>query len=405
MVINNAAARTYTFSPRTTAALCLVALLGAACGGGGDGGGSTTPPATYTVGGTVSGLTGSGLTLEINGGTSTPVAAKATGFTFSTALQSGASYSVSIATQPSNPSQTCTISNASGTVGSSNVTNVAIACTNTTYQVGGTVSGLTSNGLTLLINGAGSLPVAKGATTFTFPTQLASGASYRVSVSTQPSNPAQTCTVSNASGTVGSSNVTSVAVACGTPTFQIGGTISGLTGSGLTLQDNGGGTLPVAANAQSFTFATPLGTGATYAVTVSAQPTSPNQICTVANGSGTVGSANITSVTVSCANVGRFVHVANYSDGASGLGDVSAFTINPTSGALTAVPGGAVAADGNPSAIVADRSGQFLYVTNHSTADVTIFLIDQTTGASHCQEQVRLHAEQRRRIARRCAVE
>lgn len=385
MRANNAAIRSYTFTPRTVLALTLIALLSAGCGGGGGGDSSVAPPppppATYTVGGMLSGLVGSGLALELNGGGSMSIAAKATSFAFSSALQSGASYSVSIASQPTNPTQICAVSDGSGTVGSSNVTSIAIACKNATFQIGGSVSGLTSSGLVLQINGAGNLPVAKGATAFTFPTPLASGASYSVSVATQPSSPAQKCTVSNGSGTVGSSNVTGVAVACTNVTYQIGGTIKGLTGSGLMLKDNGGDTLPVAANAQSFTFATPLGTGAMYSVTVSAQPTSPNQICTVANGSGTVGSANISSVTVSCANVGRFAYVANYSDGANGQGDVSAFTINPTSGALTAVPGGAVAADSFPSAIVADRSGQFLYVSNAGTADVTIFGIDQSTGA------------------------
>jgi hypothetical protein len=44
-----------------------------ACGGGG--GGDKAPTPTYTVGGTVSGLTGAGLVLELNGGSDLNVAA------------------------------------------------------------------------------------------------------------------------------------------------------------------------------------------------------------------------------------------------------------------------------------------------------------------------------------------
>src|SRR5262249_38916127 len=76
----------------------------------------------------------------------------------------------------------------------------------------------------------------------------------------------------------------------------IGGSVTGLTGSGLVLQNNSGDSLNITADG-SFTFKTAV-TGA-YAVTVLAQPASPNQICTVANGSGTA-SANVTNVAVTC---------------------------------------------------------------------------------------------------------
>lgn len=79
--------------------------------------------------------------------------------------------------------------------------------------------------------------------------------------------------------------------------FSVGGMVSGLTGTGLVLQDNGGDNLAVGANG-SFTFAQALLSGATYAVTVLMQPT--GQSCGVANGVGTVGLANITSVVVNC---------------------------------------------------------------------------------------------------------
>ena len=113
--------------------------------------------------------------------------------------------------------------------------------TTPTYSVGGTVSGL-SGTVVLQDNGGDNLSVTANGS-FTFPTQLASGAAYAVTVKTQPSG--QTCTVSGGSGTVASANVTSVAVTCTTTppaTYSVGGTVSGLSGT-LVLQDNGGDNL------------------------------------------------------------------------------------------------------------------------------------------------------------------
>jgi hypothetical protein len=84
------------------------------------------------------------------------------------------------------------------------------------------------------------------------------------------------------------------------PTFTVGGNANGLGGTGLVLQNNGGDDLAVAANG-SFTFARSLATGLAYDVRISTQPTSPDQVCTVASGSGNVASSNVTTVSVSCA--------------------------------------------------------------------------------------------------------
>jgi Galactose oxidase, central domain/Kelch motif len=166
-----------------------------------------------------------------------------------------------------------------------------------TFTISVTVSGLSGTGLVLQDNATDNLAISTSGT-FTFKTPVAK---YLVTVLTQPSNPAQTCTVTSGSGTA-TANVTSVAVACTTNpvTATIGGTLSGLaTGASVILEDNGGDALTLSANG-SFTFKTAV-TGPTdaYAVTVNTQPTTPNQICTVANGSGTA-SANVTNVAVTC---------------------------------------------------------------------------------------------------------
>jgi hypothetical protein len=84
------------------------------------------------------------------------------------------------------------------------------------------------------------------------------------------------------------------------PTYSVGGTTSGLTGTAV-LQDNGGDNLPVTTNG-TFTFPTQLATGAAYAITILTQPT--GQACTITNGTGTIGSANITNVTLTCTTSG-----------------------------------------------------------------------------------------------------
>ncbi len=197
------------------AAVVLIALAQlAGCGGGGGGGSSSPPPPTYTIGGAIMGLTGSGLVLRLNGGSDLPVSANATGFTFATQLATGAAYTASVLTQPTNPSQTCNVTNGSGMVPSANVMNISVSCTTNSFTVGGTVSVLLGTGLVLQNNGGNNLAIS-GNGAFAFSTPILSGATYAVTVSTQPNGPAQTCRVTNGSGTVGAANVTSVGVSCG----------------------------------------------------------------------------------------------------------------------------------------------------------------------------------------------
>ena len=351
---------------------------------------TTTGTPTFTVGGTITGLTGSGLVLKNNGGDSLTVKPNATTFQFATAIATGGAYDVTVATQPSNPAEICTVAHASGTVASANVASVAITCSTSgggSFKVGGTITGLMGSGLVLKDNGGDSLAVAANATSFQFPTAIATGGAYAVTVSTQPSNPTQVCTVANGTGTVGSGNVTTVTVACGAPLYKVGGTITGLTSSGLVLQDNAGDNLTVPANATTFTFATGLKTGSTYAVTVLTQPSAPAELCTVTNGTGTVASAAITSITLSCMRVGQFVFVVNKMGGPNNNGDVSAFAINPTTGVLTAVPGSASPGstfalgpnDSAPEGMAVDQNGH-AYVTNAGTSNIAFFDIG-TNGA------------------------
>ena len=97
----------------------------------------------------------------------------------------------------------------------------------------------------------------------------------------------------------GGSGAPSTASSSGSATFSVSGTVSGLSGSAV-LQDNGEDSLIVKASG-SFAFATRLPAETPYAVDVAVNP--PGQVCTVANGTGTVESANITAIAVTCAKV------------------------------------------------------------------------------------------------------
>jgi hypothetical protein len=253
---------------------------------------------TYSVGGTVADLSGS-VTLQNNGGDDLTVNSNGS-FTFSTELDDSASYNVSILTQPSG--QTCSVSDGTGAIAGADVTNIVVNCVDDpvpTYSVGGNVSGLTGTGLALQNNGADTLAVAADGP-FIFLTELIDTSTYAVTVSTQPTG--QTCSVTNGSGTIATADVTNVAVTCVTdvvPTYSVGGTVSGLTGTGLALQNNGADTLAVETDGP-FAFLTELTDTSSYAVTVSTQPT--GQTCSVTNGSGTIATADVADVDVACVN-------------------------------------------------------------------------------------------------------
>jgi environmental stress-induced protein Ves len=284
------------------------------------GGGESTEPVVpqFTVGGSITGLTGTGLVLWWGGGTDLPVSAGASSFTMPGSIAKGALYAVNVRTQPINPSQNCVVGTNSG-VANANVANVVVTCTTNSFTVGGSVSGLTGSGLALAINGGTPQSISAGAVAFAFPAML-SGASYTVTVATQPTAaagvPAQSCTVTNGTGVVGASNVTSIAVSCVTLAYTLGGSITGLVGSGLVLQNNGANDVSVAAGATSFAFASSVVAGSPYAVTVRTQPSNPSQTCTVANGAGTA-TANVL-VAVSC--VSNTLSIGGTVSGLSGNG-------------------------------------------------------------------------------------
>jgi hypothetical protein len=104
--------------------------------------------------------------------------------------------------------------------------------------------------------------------------------------------------VANGSGTLAAANVTNVEVTCTTNQFTVGGTVTGLTGDQVVLQNNGGDNQVITADG-GFTFAAQDDVSS-YDVTVLSQPDNPSQTCSVANGSGTLAGANVTNVEITC---------------------------------------------------------------------------------------------------------
>lgn len=180
------------------AALALVTVL-ASCGGF----------TAVSIGGTVTNLTGTGLTIA-NAGKSLAIPAGATSFTFPDQVEIRSPYSVSVVTQPAQ--QTCNIFNTDGIAGAAPVTIVNIQCSANVYFLGGTITGLKGANLKLT-NGSDQLLVAAGATTFTMPLRVADGSVYGVTVLAQPDG--QSCAVTaNGTGTMQNADRFNVQVTC-----------------------------------------------------------------------------------------------------------------------------------------------------------------------------------------------
>ena len=341
----------------------------------------------YSINGIVSGLLGTGLVLQDNGADDMPVST-AGGFGFATHVASGAAYKVTIRTQPTDPTQICTVGGGTGLVTSGDVANLTVQCSTESFSVRGSVGGLTGTGLVLQNNGADDLRVPSSGN-FVFPIGVVSGAPYAVTVRSQPSNPAQTCTVSAGStGTIGAADATGIAVVCSTNSYAVGGTVHGLWGTGLVLQDNGGDDVAVAANG-AFRFATPVASGGGYAVTVRSVPGTPRQSCVATNASGAVLGSDVADVLVTCTpSIARLAFMSSYIDSIS-LGpidgSVSPYAIDPASGALV-TPGPAAGTGKGGGPVTLTPSGLYAYVPNlisqigTSGGSVSSYRVDPSTG-------------------------
>lgn len=156
----------------------------------------------HSVGGTVTGLSGTLVLANSTGGELTITASGS----YSTRISQGEAYNIAVRTQPTG--QTCVVENGAGVVAGP-VTNILVTCTTHTYAVGGTVSGLVG-AVTLRLNGAADLTVTADGV-FRFSVPVLHGSAYTVTVHTQPLE--QACVVEAGTG-VAVAAVTQVQVLC-----------------------------------------------------------------------------------------------------------------------------------------------------------------------------------------------
>lgn len=186
----------------------LFALTLAACGGG---------HGNLTLSGSVGGLVKTGLSIKnvVNGEVLT-IDAGASSFVFTKLLAEDEQFDVQIATQP--VGAVCQTLNNKGKANVYTVYTVTVSCVTNAYNLGGTVTGLDGNGL-VLANGADTVAIAKPAVagapvSFVFPTKVADGSPFGVTVLAQPQGTTKTCVASNNTGTMPSYDALGLIVTC-----------------------------------------------------------------------------------------------------------------------------------------------------------------------------------------------
>ncbi len=168
-------------------------------------------------------------------------------------------------------------------------------------------------------------------------------------------------------------------------TYTVGGTVSGLNaGATLVLKNNASIVVTVTANG-GFAFPGASTAGNVYAVTVDTRPN--YQTCAISNGTGSIPSANVSNVSVVCTTNAQYAYVGN-----SRSNNISVYSINATTGALTQVPGSPFAMDpgafsfppgpqSGTGAITVNAAGTYAYFANSSSNNVSAYNIDAATGA------------------------
>ena len=277
---------------------------------------TTFTPGTFLAGANVVGLSGPVLTnleFSLGSGTSSTtveIEGSGAGLVEGFPIENGEQFTFSITQQPS--AHDCTLENATGTISNGNNTDAIFNCVGAGFTTGGTVTGLVGNGLrlgkhaTLAVTAQVtvlSIPVLEELGigrdgSFTFSGLSAPGEFVIVTVTNQPDG--QTCSVPLSPVEITDSNVSSFEVTCVANAFSLGGSFSGVDGS-VTLS-NGLDRVTFSGSTGNFTFPTSVAEGQSYDVQVfSTNGDEGGELtCLVQNGTGTMGSANVTDVQVTC---------------------------------------------------------------------------------------------------------
>lgn len=270
---------------------------------------------SYTVGGTVTGMVGSGLVLQINSGDDKSISTNGV-FSFSNALTDGAAYSVKVFQQPSKPSQTCVVSNYSGTISSAPVSNVIVNCVMDSSSV-----------------------VVDPSNSFAY--------------------------VSN----LNSPNISAYAI-------QTGGSLSPVTGPFTAGTNPNPVTFyPQTSGASAYyAYVSNVGSGTISAYSIDSSG-ALNPICGGSTGTDCPSTGTYpTQVAVATVNGKQYAYVANMGDGT-----ISAYSIDG-SGALTPLCGGTLttcpSAGTSPTSVIIDPNNALAYVPNMISGTISVFAIN-----------------------------
>lgn len=208
----------------------------------------------YTIGGTVSGLSGS-VVLQ-NNGTNNETVSSDGAFTFSTAITESSPYDVTVLTQPTG--QTCTVTNGSGTVSSANVTNVSVTCVSNDTTLTASVSTLG-----LSVNDTGLNAALTGTPRIITITNSGSNPAMSVTYTPSPSLPSGT-TISPAScGTIAASDTCELTITPGSAPSAVSGDTSPTP---ITLSISGTNTNTLTPTVNILTYGSVYQGGYVYAV-------------------------------------------------------------------------------------------------------------------------------------------
>jgi 6-phosphogluconolactonase len=352
-----------------------------------------TGGARYTVGGTLTGLTGSGLVLELNGSANLTFNSNG-GFSFGTRLDNSAAYAVTVVTQPSNPSQNCTVRNGSGTIDKASITNVIVACTQTgrfAYVAdvqSNTISGFAIEPSGALVPLSGSPFAANGAG----PAALAVDPDGQfLFVANNASNSVSMYSINATTGALAPTGF-AIAAGVGPVAVTVDPTdhfvyVANLTSNTISAYMISGSTLipvvdaPFSAGAGPAALAIDPNGNFLYVTNFNGNTISVFLI-DQANGmlsavSGSPFGTGAGPVSIAIDPTDAFAYVSNNS-----AGSIAEYALNATTGALTPVAGSPIAAGTNPLGLTIDPTGRYVFGANAQAANqVATFAITPATGA------------------------
>ncbi len=171
-------------------------------------------------------------------------------------------------------------------------------------RLGGALGGVTKEGLQISNNGGAAVPIAPGSVFF-FPQLVPRDTDYNIAIVARPPN-TDSCAILNGKGNTYSYSPNNIAINCVITTFPISGTVTGLTGGDLTI-NNGSHSVKILNGATTFTLNTPTDTntkignvpeGVPYGLTILQQPA--RGTCTIAEPKGIMPAAAVTNIAITC---------------------------------------------------------------------------------------------------------